>query len=37
VLMTVAIIDAQARDHALGIVQSFGAIDVERRTGGGAT
>jgi len=37
VLMTVAIIDAQARDRALGIVQSFGAIDVERRTGGGAT
>jgi hypothetical protein len=34
--MTVEIDDSQARGRALGIVQPFGAIDVEQRTGGAA-
>jgi hypothetical protein len=36
VLMTVELDDSQARGRALGIVQPFGAIDVEQRTGGAA-
>jgi hypothetical protein len=33
VMMTVVVADEQARNHALAIVQPFGAIDVARRTG----